>query len=219
MSPHGSQSRLQVPTPGIRYQIVVDGQLRTPTAMKVTARIWILGGVAALTEIMWRINIPPALEDKMMHGLPSRGTLRARGAVLILLVLLALAACTAEKGPTVTQAGQTLKTHILQALKERQAQNVNITDPGGRNISCAQGKAKQTFAATGNDLPERRPETLRSMLLGTVERIAPYEIDDAESFDKPIRVSSDSLRVTLVLDSPSSGVYAISGETECLALS
>ncbi|MEU8268871.1 hypothetical protein AB0B89_17075 [Sphaerisporangium sp. NPDC049002] len=151
-----------------------------------------------------------------MLGLTSPVKLRRKAAVLALLTPLTLTACTSDKGPTAAQAGQTLKSHILQLLKERNAQELTITDPGGKDIACADGKAKQTFAATGNDLPERSSETLRSMLLGALNHVAPYKIVSPDGLDKPIRVSSDSFNTILVLDSSSSGVYVVSGETTCL---
>jgi hypothetical protein len=135
------------------------------------------------------------------------------------LVLLVVAACSSNDEPTAAEAGLTLKTQILELLKQRNADDVTITDPGGRNIPCGEGKAKQTFAATGKDLPERKPDILRSMLLGTLDHIAQYEITNPESVNKPIRVANSTLKTILVLDSPSNGLYAVSGETECLVVS
>ncbi|MEU6414961.1 hypothetical protein [Microbispora sp. NPDC046933] len=150
-----------------------------------------------------------------MPGAPLSVRLRPITAAL-LLALLTSTACTTENSPTAAQAGQTLKKHVLQLLEERNAQNVTITDPGGKNIPCGDGKAKQTFAATGVDLPERRPETLRSMLLGTVEHLAEYKVVKVETMEQPVRVADETARTVLILDSPRNGRYAVSGETECL---
>jgi hypothetical protein len=112
-----------------------------------------------------------------------------------------------------------LKTHILQLLKARNAEAIAVTDPGGKNVPCEGGKAKQTFAATGKDLPERQQATLRSMLLGTVNRLGPYKVINANDINQPIRVTNNSAKTLLVLDSSADGVYTVSGETECLKIS
>ncbi|ETK32496.1 hypothetical protein [Microbispora sp. ATCC PTA-5024] len=155
------------------------------------------------------------MEAKTMPGLPVSMRLR-RIAVVVALVSFAPIACTEDDTPTAAQAGQTLKNHILRLLKERNAQKVTITDPGGKDIPCGDGRAKQTFAATGGDLPNRRPDTLRSMLLGTVQHVAPYEVVSLRSMNEPIRVSDSSAKTLLTLDSSGDGVYVVSGETECL---
>ncbi|MCT9929412.1 hypothetical protein N5079_04180 [Planotetraspora sp. A-T 1434] len=154
-----------------------------------------------------------------MLVLPSPGRLRRTLAVLG-LAALALAGCTSDKGPTAAQAGQTLKNHILQLLKERDAENVTITDPGGRNIPCADGKAKQTFSATGNDnFRKTAPHILRTAMLGALERVGNYDVVGVPEPNKPIHVTDVSSATNLVLDSPSVGVYSISGETRCLSVS
>jgi hypothetical protein len=153
-----------------------------------------------------------------MHGPAHPARLRhtAAAAALLTTLTLSLSGCTGEAEPTAAEAGQTLKTHILELLKERVADDITITDPGGKNIPCGDDRAKQTFAATGKDLPERKPDALRAMLLGTLGRIADYKITNPESTNEPIHVASESLRTNLILDAPSNGIYAISGETQCL---
>jgi hypothetical protein len=153
-----------------------------------------------------------------MLGPSSRARLRRNVAALLLLVTLALSGCTSDNGPTASQAGQTLKSHILQLLKERNAQNVTITDPGGKNIPCASGKAKQTFAATGDDLPERAPDALVDSLLGALKRVAPYGIVSAGEPGSPVRMQDKDAHTILVLSSPGNGRYLVSGETFCLAV-
>ncbi|XVQ83347.1 hypothetical protein ACQP2K_31590 [Microbispora siamensis] len=152
-----------------------------------------------------------------MPGAPLSVRLRPIAAAL-LLALLTSTACTTEDSPTAAQAGQTLKKHILQLLKERNAQNITITDPGGKNIPCGAGKAKQTFAATGTDLwPGTEPAALNDMLLGALKRVGDYQIVvEAES---PVRVTSRSTRTILRLNSREKGRYLVQGETECLSIS
>ncbi|WP_370019984.1 hypothetical protein [Planotetraspora sp. GP83] len=136
---------------------------------------------------------------------------------MLALAALALTGCTSDKGPTAAQAGQTLKNHILQLLKERNAQDITITDPGGRNIPCPDGKAKQTFAATGKDLPQRRPDVLVDSLVGALKRVAPYEIVSVADPGGSVRVRNTAAQTILLLGSPANGQYSVSGETQCLA--
>ncbi|MEU7884161.1 hypothetical protein AB0B54_01550 [Microbispora bryophytorum] len=152
-----------------------------------------------------------------MPGAPLSVRLRPIAAAL-LLALLSSTACTSDDSPTAAEAGQTLKKHVLQLLKERNAQNVSITDPGGKNIPCGDGKAKQTFAATGEDLASRTtPENIRAALLGAVERVATYEVVDASALSNPVHVVNESTRTELVLDAADNGIYLVSGETTCLS--
>ncbi|WP_405146692.1 hypothetical protein OG589_05340 [Sphaerisporangium sp. NBC_01403] len=138
-------------------------------------------------------------------------------AVLALLMPLALAACTSDKGLTAAQAGQTLKTHILQLLKERNAQSVTIVDPGGKDILCAEGKAKRTYAATGRDLEVgTAPDALNDMMLGALKRIGDYSIVDGNGGIGTVTVADNSTATVLLLNSHTKGEYSIRGETECL---
>lgn len=154
-----------------------------------------------------------------MFGLFSPVQLRRTAVGAALLTTLTVSGCTSDDGPTAAQAGQTLKTHILQLLKERNADSITVTDPGGKNIPCGEGKAKQTFAATGNDTARKTsPENMRSALLGALDRVAIYKIVNAGPLSNAVHVVNDTTRTQLLLDSPTSGVYQVSGETMCLIL-
>lgn len=59
--------------------------------------------------------------------------------VTLLATALTLAAC-GEREPTAVEAGATLKAHILKLLKEVNTQNIQITDPGGKDIPCGDGQ-------------------------------------------------------------------------------
>ncbi|MBP2705693.1 hypothetical protein JOL79_17910 [Microbispora sp. RL4-1S] len=151
-----------------------------------------------------------------MPGLPKCTPVRRIVCLLILTVLLS--SCTGEDRPTAPQAGQTLKNHILSLLKERGARNITVTDPGGRNVPCADGKAKQTFAATGFDVARTTSrETIRSMLLGALDRVAPYKIVNPGPMAAAIHVVNAAAHTKLVLDAPKDGFYLVSGTTDCLA--
>ncbi|MFC4058063.1 hypothetical protein ACFOWE_07135 [Planomonospora corallina] len=137
------------------------------------------------------------------------------GATLSALALLA-AAC-GEREPTAAEAGETLKTHVMALLKERGALNVRVTDPGGKDIPCGEGKAKRTFAATGEDAsPETEAGVLDDALVGALGHTADYDLVDA--VEKPLRLRNPSARTLLTLASVT-GRYVVRGETECLSRS
>jgi hypothetical protein len=136
------------------------------------------------------------------------------------LMLLALAGCGADE-PTAAEAGEALKTHITKLAEEANIRDVRVTDPGGKDIFCGNGRAKRTYAISGRDVaPERTPNTLKSGLLGTLKLVAKYELTNPEEpIDKPWRAVDDEAKTMLVLDSPGNGRYAVSGETQCLPTS
>ncbi|MBG0820051.1 hypothetical protein HS048_04775 [Planomonospora sp. ID91781] len=142
------------------------------------------------------------------RGLPVR-----LGATL-LASALAVAGC-GEKKPTAAEAGAALKTHIMKLLNEVSAQNVQVIDPGGKDIPCGDGKAKRTFAATGLDIAgQTKPRMLNTQLLGALSGFADYKMTGpgGEKFS----VTSEATRTSLHMDSSADGQYMVRGETECL---
>ncbi|MGI5486980.1 hypothetical protein [Microtetraspora malaysiensis] len=137
---------------------------------------------------------------------------------MALLASPVLAGCNAEKVPTASEAGKTLQVDVLHLLREVTAQNVTIIDSGGKEIPCGEGKAKQTFSATGQDVsPKRARYTLRVMLVGALRGVDGYVVDGVpDPLNQPVRVKSESKKVALALDSPEDGTYVVGGETQCL---
>ncbi|MFF0577571.1 hypothetical protein [Streptosporangium saharense] len=133
-------------------------------------------------------------------------------------VLLTVTGC-GESGPTAAQAGETLKAHITELMRQRHALDIQITDPGGRDIACGEGRAKRTFAAVGRDpVTETDGDMLNDLLFGALSRVAPYRI--VEDHGKgPIRIANDEYKTTLILESPGNGQYRVRGETACLSIS
>ncbi|GAA1264895.1 hypothetical protein GCM10009677_15970 [Sphaerisporangium rubeum] len=106
----------------------------------------------------------------------------------------------------------------MQLLKERNAQNVTILDQGEESRECSDGRFKRTFAASGTDVAkDTSPENIRAALLGALNRVAAYVVVDAGPLSSPVTVMNSTTRTRLVLDSPSKGVYKITGETDCLS--
>ncbi|WP_371783647.1 hypothetical protein [Streptosporangium subroseum] len=134
------------------------------------------------------------------------------------MTLLAVSGC-ADNGPTAAEAGETLKSHITELMKERHALDVRITDSGGRDVACGEGKAKRTFAAIGRDpAPQTEPDMLNDLLLGALSRVASYRIAEDRG-NAPIRLANDEYKTVIILESPGNGQYAVRGETECLPTS
>ncbi|MGV9774968.1 hypothetical protein [Streptosporangium sp. NPDC003464] len=136
-----------------------------------------------------------------------------------MVVLLAVVSGCGDGGPTAAEAGETLKAHITELMKERHALDVQITDSGGRDIPCGEGKAKRTFAATAMDGAEQRgADSLNTLLLGSLSRVAPYRIVEDRG-DAPIKLANDEYKTKMILESPGKGKYTVRGETECLPTS
>lgn len=141
-----------------------------------------------------------------------------RNALPLALSLMVLAGCASDDGPTAAEAGRVLKNHVMQLLKERNAQNVTILDQGEESRECSDGRFKRTFAASGTDVAkDTSPENIRAALLGALNRVAAYVVVDAGPLSSPVTVMNSTTRTRLVLDSPSKGVYKITGETDCLS--
>ncbi|WP_344970302.1 hypothetical protein [Streptosporangium fragile] len=137
----------------------------------------------------------------------------------LLLAGTALTAC-GEEEPTAAEAGETLKAHVLKLLEEVNAQNIQITDPGGKDIPCGDGRAKRTFAATGQDIAtERRASGLNEVMVGASKRVADYDladIGDPNDINDAMTLTSTPSRTSLILQSSVDGQYSVRGETDCL---
>jgi hypothetical protein len=154
-----------------------------------------------------------------MLGLSGPVRLRALLVVLAVAIPLVLTGCDSDNGLTAAQAGQTLKNHILQLLKERNAQDVTITDPGGKNIPCGEGKAKQTFAVVAADIEMRtQPQIIKDSLVSALGRVGNYRIVSDGFNDKPIEVESPDAATVLFIGSPANGRIDIKGQTQCLTI-
>lgn len=141
-----------------------------------------------------------------------------RGVMVCAVALLAVSGC-GDSGPTAAEAGEALKVHITELMKERHALDVRITDSGGRDVPCGEDRAKRTFAATGRDAaPQTKGDMLNDLLLGALSRVAPYRIVEDRG-NAPIRLANDEHKTVIILESPGNGQYGARGETECLPIS
>ncbi|WP_147267797.1 hypothetical protein [Spongiactinospora rosea] len=119
--------------------------------------------------------------------------------------------------PTAAEAGSTLKTHILKLLDKVSSEPAQITDPGGREIPCGDGKVMRTFAATAADNSRQRsPHTLNARMLGALSGFADYHLIDPGKLE--YNLASETTRTSLYLKS-SKHKYSVSGQTGCLSRS
>ncbi|MFI0424275.1 hypothetical protein [Spongiactinospora sp. 9N601] len=122
----------------------------------------------------------------------------------------------AKRQPTAAEAGATLKAHILRLLDEVSGQDVRITDPGGKDIPCGEGKVKRTFAASALDNTRQRDaRTLNIQMVAAVNEFANYDITDPEGPD--FSMASDGTKTSLHLNSSDDGRYSVRGQTSCLS--
>ncbi|MFD8531458.1 hypothetical protein ACFV0L_28965 [Streptosporangium canum] len=134
------------------------------------------------------------------------------------MALLVVSGC-GDSGPTAAEAGVTLKVHIIELMRQRHALDVRITDFGGRDIPCGEGKAKRSFAVVGRDTSEQTEgDSLNTLLVGSLSGVAPYRIIEDRG-DAPIKLASKAYKTVIILESPGRGQYAVRGETECLPTS
>lgn len=140
------------------------------------------------------------------------------GVAVCAVALLTVAGC-GDSGPTAAEAGETLKVHITELMKESYVLDVRITDPGGRDVPCGEGKAKRTFAAVAKDaVPEREPNGRNIYMVGVLSSVAPYRAVDYRA-NAPIRLVNDEYKTVIILEASANGQYAVRGETECLPIS
>ncbi|GAA4912723.1 hypothetical protein HD597_012332 [Nonomuraea thailandensis] len=136
-----------------------------------------------------------------------------------LIALFVLAGCGGTdnpEAPTAAEAGATLKEHITRTFEGAQAKDVQITDPGGKDVPCSEGKVKRTYAATArNDIGSGDPNSMLLVMAGALDLVAEYELNAPGQRTMQDLVSKE-FRTHIVLSSPAKHVMVISGETDCL---
>ncbi|MFC4896087.1 hypothetical protein ACFQVD_17170 [Streptosporangium amethystogenes subsp. fukuiense] len=134
--------------------------------------------------------------------------------------VLTLGACSSDPpGPTAAQAEMTLKADIDWLMKLLHVKDVQVTDEGGRDIPCGEGKAKRTYAITGVNTSgvDGSVNTL-NMLAGGLGRRG-YKVASVDwSAPKDELVKKESY-VKIVTTSLREKDFILSGETECLRVS
>ncbi|MFF5107789.1 hypothetical protein [Streptosporangium sp. NPDC000509] len=152
----------------------------------------------------------------MMH----LASARVGSAVIAILGVFALGACSSDPpGPTAAQAEATLKADIDWLVKSTHAKDVKVTDEGGRDIPCGEGKAKRTYGVAGVDTSSvDEPVIIFNMLTGGLGRRG-YKVVSVD-WEKPSNESvKDRSRVRITVDSLRKKHFELFGETQCLRAS
>ncbi|GAA0399107.1 hypothetical protein [Acrocarpospora corrugata] len=121
--------------------------------------------------------------------------------------------------PTSTEAGQVLKSHIDRTFRYALAKEITITDPGGRDVPCGDGKYRRTYSveAVAGEGPGDSQKVATS-LISALNGVAKYQMTEVPG-TLAMRVAvSTQFRTRIAIYSPSKGRMAARGETECLAL-
>ncbi|GGO27847.1 hypothetical protein [Microbispora bryophytorum] len=146
-------------------------------------------------------------------------TLRLRLIVPITLAAgLMMSACT-ESEPTPAEAGQVLKRHIDQTMKNAFAVDVEITDPGGKDVPCGSDRYRRTYAVKAKaGVGSGNPEMVTLALIGGLHEVARYELHDVGTDLTKREAVSRQYHTRMLISSPSKGNMVIEGETDCLPL-
>ncbi|GLX08284.1 hypothetical protein [Microbispora sp. NBRC 16548] len=144
-------------------------------------------------------------------------TLRLRLIVpLTLAAGLMMSACS-EPEPTAAEAGQVLKTHIDQTMKNVRAVDVKVTDPGGKDIACGDGKYKRTYAVKATSgAGSGNPETVILMLVSALKGAGDYELIGTDVNAATQEAVNAQYHTRITVSSPAQGKIAAQGETDCL---
>lgn len=145
--------------------------------------------------------------------------LRLRGIISIsLLAGLALSACTepAPKLPTAAQVEPTLRSHIDHTVKNAFGADIKVTDPGGVDVPCANGRTKRTYGVSAvARVGSGDPEIITLALIGSLHGVAKYKLVSAPNPTTREAVGAQ-YHTRITLSSPSKGRMLMRGETECL---
>jgi hypothetical protein len=136
-----------------------------------------------------------------------------------LIALFTLTGCggpAAPEVPTAAEAGETLKDHITRTLTGAQAKDVEVTDAGGKDVPCGDGKAKRTYAAKGKDGWGAGDSGMTLLaMVGALDKVAEYDLKaPAQRTEQDL--GNKTFRTRIVLSSPAANVMVIQGETDCL---
>jgi len=141
-------------------------------------------------------------------------------AAIVVLGILAVGACSSDPpGPTAAQAEATLKADIDWLVKSTHAKDVTVTDGGGEDIPCGEGKAKRTYGVAGVDTSSvDEPVIIFNMLTGGLGKRG-YKVVSVD-WEKPSNESiKNESRIRITVDSSRKKHFELSGETQCLRAS
>ncbi|MEZ0075351.1 hypothetical protein [Planotetraspora sp. GP83] len=122
-----------------------------------------------------------------------------------------------SKEPTAAQVEPILKSHIDQTMKYAFATDITVTDPGGKDIPCGDGRSKRTYAVKAKaGVGSGNSEMVTLTLIGGLHQVAKYKLPSyAKSLTEQEAVG-EQYRTRILLSSPTKGEMVVRGETDCL---
>lgn len=133
-----------------------------------------------------------------------------------MLIATSAGCARSDPGPTAAQAGETLKSHVTWLVKHvGPFPESEVTDPGGKDIACGEGKIKRTYGVKAT-LPGR-DSGLIDQMTGALGMNLGYKVDRvfAPESQKTILKLKEA-RTTIILDMPNTLLMTVVGETECV---
>ncbi|MEV4296692.1 hypothetical protein [Microbispora rosea] len=129
---------------------------------------------------------------------------------------LMLSACS-DPEPTAAEAGQVLINHIKQTMDNVRAVDVEVTDPGGRDIACGNGKYKRTYAVRASSgVGSGNPETVILMLVSALKGAGDYKLINTDVNAATQEAVNAQSHTRITVSSPAEGKITAQGETDCL---
>jgi hypothetical protein len=127
-----------------------------------------------------------------------------------------LAGCsTADRGPTVEQAGRTLQEHITELMESVDPEETVVTDSGGKDVACGADGVKRTYAARSTF--SRSDKHLLAEMVGRLSMMWSYKVDKPYGPGLPrTTMKLASSRTSITLETPSDHEALAAGETDCI---
>ncbi|MGW4799136.1 hypothetical protein ACWEPC_42640 [Nonomuraea sp. NPDC004297] len=131
-------------------------------------------------------------------------------------LLAVLAGCsTADPGPTAEQAGQTLQQHITELMASVDAEEVAVTDPGGKDVPCGADGVKRTYAVKSTF--SRLSDLLLPEMAGKLSTTWGYKVHEPYKYGSPrTTLKLASARISITVETPNDHEAVAEGETDCI---
>jgi hypothetical protein len=127
-----------------------------------------------------------------------------------------LAGCsTADRGPTVEQAGRTLQEHITELMESVDPEETVVTDSGGKDVACGADGVKRTYGVKSTF--SRSSVLLLPEMAGTLSTTWGYKVLEAYRAGSPrTTLKLASSRTSITLETLSDHEAVATGVTDCI---
>ncbi|MFB4269795.1 hypothetical protein [Nonomuraea sp. GTA35] len=130
--------------------------------------------------------------------------------------VVVLAGCsTADRGPTVEQAGRTLQEHITELMESVDPEETVVTDSGGKDVACGADGVKRTYGVKSTF--SRFDDNLIAEMAGRLGTRWGYEVHDPYKPGLPkTTLKLASSRTSITVETLSDHEAVATGETDCI---